>query len=442
MKSKRFLAALITVMFILSLIGCGSAPTSTKSADSTNQANASAAGAAASAKPASKASGKVEFMCVYNSSKAKMFEMFDKFNKDNPNLKLNVTSFATSAEINKQLMVLAAGSSLPDVVSIDGLYVQSFAAMGILEDLTSRVKADFDIKQFYPGPIAGLMMNDKYYGMPFTTNDLAVYYNKNILKEKGFDEPKGDWTWDDFANIAIKTTNPSAGVYGSVLSAINTSDGTFQFYPWFWAAGGDSFKMNSDAGKDALAFYRKLIDNKALNPDVINFTQTDASDQFAGGKAALFTGGCWHLTAFEKNIKNFEWGVVNYPLNPKTKKFATSLGGYDFCAIKGGNVDGAWEFIKFMNSKEVMAYYNPAENYIPARIDVAESLDYYTNKTNKMSVYRSSMNNAKMRGPHYFWLDIDAAYQVMLQSVITGKDPIDKALADAQAKVDKIIAKK
>jgi multiple sugar transport system substrate-binding protein len=368
--------------------------------------------------------------------------MFDKFRKEYPKITLDISVITSSVEINKQLMILAASSSLPDVVSIDGLFVQSFAAMGILEDITDRVNNDlgFSPDLFYPESLSANMLNNRYYGLPFTTNDLAVYYNKNILAQNGIPEPKSDWTWDDYAAIAQKTSRPREGIFGAIMAGTGDQDGTFQFYPWFWSAGGDSYNPDSSAGRDTLNFLRGLLDSQAMSKEIMNFTQTDASNQFAGGKAALFTGGCWHLATFQKNIKDFEFGVVNYPINPKTSKYNTALGGRSYNLIKGSNVDGGWAFVKFMESVEVTSYFNPPENYIPARKDVAESIPYYTEPGSYMSVYREGMNHAVMRGPHYFWIDIDSAYQTLIQQVYSGLD-INAALKEAQGKIDKILKK-
>lgn len=443
MKNVRKIT--LVLLLALALFGCssGGAPAAESSAPASSAPTESqeAPPEAPTAEPSPAASGDVDFICVYGATKVKMFEMFDKFNADNPNINLNVTT-VSGPDINKQLMILAAGDSLPDIVTIDGLFVQSFAAMGILEDITDRAQNDlgFDLDLFYPAPLSANIMNDRYYGLPFSTNCIAIFYNKTLLEQNGFEEPTPDWTWDDFTEIAIGCADPANGIYGASICSMASEDGTFHFYPWFWGAGGDSFQIDSQAGRDALGFYQNLVNNNAMSTEIINWNQTDAGDQFVGGKAALFSGGCWHLASFETNITDFEYGVVTHPVHPETGQFATTLGGYSFNLIKGGNVDAAWEFVKFMESAETMAYYNPPENYIPARKDVAESLEHYTSEDSLMSVYRSAMESAGMRGPHYFWLDIEAPYQNMLQKVILGAD-IDESLAEAQAAVDKILEK-
>jgi multiple sugar transport system substrate-binding protein len=423
----RKVALVVLVLLIgMFLIGCGGGSGSSSAAKSVQ----------------TEPSGPVHFISPYDQSKVKLYEMFDKFKQEHPKITLDISVITSSVEINKQLMILAASSSLPDVVSVDGLFVQSFAAMGVLEDITDRVNNDlgFSPDLFYPESLSANMLNGKYYGLPFTTNCLAIFYNKKMLADNGIAEPKPDWTWDDFAAIAQKTTRPKEGIYGAVIAGTGDENGTFHFYPWFWSAGGDSYKPDSDAGRDVFSFLRKLIDNQAMSKEIMNYVQNDAAAQFSGGKAALLAAGCWQLASFQKNIKDFEFGLVNYPVNPKTGVYKTALGGRSYNIIKGGNVDAAWEFVKWMSSAEVTSYFNPPENYIPARKDVAESIPYYTDADSPMSVYRAGMDNAVMRGPHYFWIDIDAAYQTLIQQVYSGMD-INAALKEAQGKIDKVVSK-
>lgn len=55
-------------------------------------------------------------------------------------------------------------------------------------------------------------------GLPFTTQSLVVYYNKDILAQRGIAPPTSDWTPQAFLQIiAVATTqNGDQSVYGFV----------------------------------------------------------------------------------------------------------------------------------------------------------------------------------------------------------------------------------
>ncbi|MFR3493260.1 MAG: extracellular solute-binding protein [Blautia sp.] len=72
-------------------------------------------------------------------SQQRLQEYVDEFNaqSDKTEVKVTVLPFA---DFKKQLTVGAAASSLPDLAMIDNCDTVSYAAMGILEDITDKVE--------------------------------------------------------------------------------------------------------------------------------------------------------------------------------------------------------------------------------------------------------------------------------------------------------------
>ncbi|MDI3410859.1 extracellular solute-binding protein [Bacillus sonorensis] len=64
-------------------------------------------------------------------------ELVDQYNQSQDRYKV-VTEYIPFNEVKKQLSVGAAGAALPDAVFLDNVDNASFAAMGVLEDLTKQ----------------------------------------------------------------------------------------------------------------------------------------------------------------------------------------------------------------------------------------------------------------------------------------------------------------
>lgn len=437
---KKVLAALLCVAMTATLLaGCGSKE-EPAAAEPAAEEEAAAEETEAPAEETKDLSGQtVTLLCCYDESKAELYEMFDRFQQET-GINLEITAITSAADLQKQLTTLAVSGDLPDVVTLDRYVIPSYADMGILMDVTDLASADLDLSQYYEGPLEGCKNEDRLYGIPFVANCLAVYYNKTLIEAAGQSVPEAGWTWSDYEALAKAVSDPGAGYYGAVMSGSGDNDGGFQFYPWLWSAGGSAFEADTDAAREALTFLRGLIDEGAMSPEISNWTQTDASNQFAGGKAALFTGGSWHLSAFQKNISDFEWGVVPYPVNDNTGMSVSCLGGYGICITEGSeNVDAAWELIKFMQSPDVMGYWNEASNYIPVRKDVAEASEYFSSSDNLISVYTASMDTAQSRGPHAKFVDIDACWQGIFQEVYTGVATPDEAIEKYASQIEDIL---
>jgi multiple sugar transport system substrate-binding protein len=116
----------------------------------------------------------------------------------------------------------------------------------------------------------------------------------------------------DWASLtaALKKVK-AAGKKGITFSAINTEEGSFQFLPWFWGAGGDLTKLNSSEGTAALTLWKQWVDAGYAPKDVLNNTQTTSWQEFATGDYAFSENGTWQLGNADK--AGFGYGIVNIP---------------------------------------------------------------------------------------------------------------------------------
>ena len=72
-------------------------------------------------------------------------------------------------------------------------------------DITSEVEAWGELENYFEAPVNSARYEDKYYGVPYYSNCLAIMYNKDIFDEMGLEYPDSNWTWDDFKDMTAKT---------------------------------------------------------------------------------------------------------------------------------------------------------------------------------------------------------------------------------------------
>src|SRR5258708_16249437 len=92
-------------------------------------------------------------------------------------------------------------------------------------------------------------------------------------------------TWAEVKDVAGKLTGN--GVYGIAFSAVATEEGSWQFEPWFWGAGGDLKKLDSPEGVKALQFWVDLVNSGYASKSVGTWSQDDVDYQFVVGNAAM-----------------------------------------------------------------------------------------------------------------------------------------------------------
>ena len=154
--------------------------------------------------------------------------------------------YAQSDLLNNLTTAVKAGNA-PQIALIDNPKMPTAVDAGLVTDIEA---AGVDVSGFDkniegPGIIDGVQ-----YGVSYGTNALGLYYNPDVLNKAGVD-PESITDWDSLNSAIEKVVN--AGYKGITFSGISGEEGTFQFLPWFWGAGGQlKDASGSSAEQDAL----------------------------------------------------------------------------------------------------------------------------------------------------------------------------------------------
>ncbi|WP_308310643.1 extracellular solute-binding protein [Streptomyces sp. GbtcB6] len=219
-------------------------------------------------------------------------------------VKLKRTSYDTTDLGNKALLAAQQGNA-PDVMLVDNPVVSTLVAAGILNKTGDL---GLDTSSIQQNIIGAGTIDGASYGVPIGANTLALYYNKKVLSAAGVD-PVSVKDWASLT-AALKKVK-AAGKKGITFSAINTEEGSFQFLPWFWGAGGDLTKLDSAKGVAALSLWKQWVDAGYAPKDVLQNTQTTSWQEFATGDYAFGENGTWQLGNADK--AGFGYGVINIP---------------------------------------------------------------------------------------------------------------------------------
>jgi multiple sugar transport system substrate-binding protein len=359
-----------------------------------------------------------------------METLANKYNSSQDKIEVSV-EFVPRAELTKQFTIGLVADKLPDIGLVDNPDMASFAAMGLFADISKQMNAYPDKDKFFPGPISSCKLNGKYYGIPLGSNDLALYYNKDMFAAAKLKPPT------NFAElkIAAKKLTKAGTTYGLAIAAPKNEEGTFQYLPWLLSTGAKFNQVGSVQGISALTYLTGLIKDGSMSKEVINWTQNDLEKQFVTNKAAMIVDGPWIISTVKADAPKLNWGVVKIP---KDKVYSSDLGGENWGVIKGHHEVEAWEFIKFTQQKDIMNAYCADFGYIPSRKDIAESNDKIT-KDPIMSVFLDELQYAMPRGPHPKWPQISDAMSTAMQECFTNTKTPAKAAQEAQVKINAIL---
>ena len=167
---------------------------------------------------------------------------------------------------------------------VDNPVVSTLAAAGVLTD-HRRIRSSTP-SAIQPNLLGAGVVDGKTYGVPIGANTLALYYNKNVLRQ-GRRRPVLDHQTGRRLTAALAKVK-AAGKKGITFSAIGTEEGSFQFLPWFWGAGANLTKLDSPQGVGGAELWTELAQGRATRRTrCIQNTQTTSWQEFATGDYAL-----------------------------------------------------------------------------------------------------------------------------------------------------------
>lgn len=328
------------------------------------------------------------------------------------------------ADFKKQLSIGASADELPDIAILDSPDHASYATMGIFEDLTGK----FDVDSYYDGAVNSCTLDGKLYGVPFGVNCLGLYYNEDMLNAAGCSVPT---TWDELMETAKAVTTDS--VSGLAFCSVQNEEGTFNFTPWLWSTGASSYEMDSEGGIKALTFAKELIDSGVMSKECTNWTQGDVMNQFIAGNVAMMVNGPWQIPTMQSEAPDLNWKVT---LIPKDTEYASCLGGENYAVVKGGNTEGALDFLEYATEEDQVKYMMDAFGYISANQTIAES---QFEADSPYQPFVEELQYAQARGPLADWPSVSDAISLAFNEVMTGTSTPEDAAAKAQEMIDGIV---
>jgi multiple sugar transport system substrate-binding protein len=333
-------------------------------------------------------------------------------------------------ELITNVLLAAQQKKMPDILMIDNPDLQEVAATGALTPLSDH---GVNLTGLYDNLLDAGSYDGKVYGIAPGINGMALWYNKDMFEAAGVEPPT---TWAELKEVAAKLTTD--GVYGIAFSAPATEEGSWQFEPWFWGAGGDLNKLDSPEGIKALEFWVDLVESGYASKSVVQWTQGDVNDQFLAGTVAMQQNGVWNLGQIEASGINF--GIVPIPM-PEGGAAPGPMGGEVLTLPKSTNtdkMDAAGKVINCLLKDDNMVAWANQNAYIPGRVSVAQQV---AKERPNMAPFVEAASASRSRpgppanlGPNYS--KVSQPLWNAIQAALSGAKTAEQALMDAQQQAE------
>lgn len=296
-------------------------------------------------------------------------ELIDEFEKENPDLKVElVTAGSNYEEVAQRFNAALAGGDLPDVLVASDVTWFNFAlneATTPLDDLWEM--NDIDSDSYVDTLREDYKYNDKHYGAPYSRSTNLMYWNTDDLKAAGLPTDRGPKDWEEFDEWATAIKDKLDKPAVTVPDGSNYLDWYFQGMIWAFGGSYSNEWEPNFTSKESIEAGKFLQDQvKAGHIEIA----TDPTVAFGSGKAS----GLLESTGSLGGLK--ETATVPF--------ITTYLPGPGPSAATGGaglavpnNISderkaNAAKFIDFLTNTENTIKFSQKTGYMPVRKDALE----------------------------------------------------------------------
>ncbi|GAB3826128.1 ABC transporter substrate-binding protein [Kribbella italica] len=357
------------------------------------------------------------------------------FQTANPDITVQVET-VPYADYFTKLQTSVAGGTAADAFELNYENFVTYASNGSLAELK-----DVDGSVYKKSLYDAFNADGKQYGVPESFSNVVLFYNKALFKKAGVAEPTADWTWKDEQAAAAKLTDKGAKVWGDYQPVSYN-----EFYKVLAQNGGELLNadrsaatFNSPAGVEAAKF---LIDKVGTTmPTEADGAGTPDFDSklFKSGKLAMWHTGIWMFSAMAD--APFDWDVVVEPGNTK-KASAMFVNGLVVSAASK-NAAAAQKWVTFLASSDETTKTRLASSWeLPPVGDETKLAPYLDQKkpANRKAVF-TALEDTVLPPVIERQQEMQDLVTQELTSAAAGRKPVEKALADAQTKVNGLLKK-
>lgn len=228
------------------------------------------------------------FMAQAAYSEDDIRNMITEFEAANPGIKVNAELVPYEALHDK--IVLSQSANGYDVVLYDVIWPAEFAQYQLLEDVTSRID-DKTRSGILDGAWTTVEYDGALYGMPWIADTKFLFYNKDMLKAAGFDNPPA--TWEELRAQAAAIKEKGIVDYPLVWSWSQSEAAICDYTTILSGMGGEFLDadgkpaFNTGGGLKALEYMVGTLDDGLTNPNSREYLEEDVRRVFSSGQAAF-----------------------------------------------------------------------------------------------------------------------------------------------------------
>jgi multiple sugar transport system substrate-binding protein len=308
----------------------------------------------------------------------KVLPVFDMFEQEYPWITVDIHK-GFGENDDKVLAAISSGNP-PDAVmswSLDS--VGKFCESGAWQDLTPYIQqSNLDTSIFPESVTRYTSYGGSQCAMPFLTDAMGLYYNKDLLEKAGYTEPPT--TMSELTDMAKKLTefNPDGSIK---VAGFVPWFGYYEFTPLELAIIFGADYYNEDGTRAAISSDPQWAELFQWQKDLVDFYGEDnlkkfvagagnewtAGNDFQHGRVAMMFDGEWRVAMIEDYAPNLNYGTAPYPApDGQEDQYGIGRVGGTIIGIPRGSPHPAeaWALVQYLasNTDALVAMTNAIRN--------------------------------------------------------------------------------
>jgi multiple sugar transport system substrate-binding protein len=378
-----------------------------------------------------------------------MTAMVDRFNAENPDIHVDVNVVAWPGY--PQLTAQVAARDPPDLVTMHEGVISDYALKGLVEPVDGYLQvAGISPASFTDASRAGVTIGRHIYGLPWDTHGGLFHVNTALFARAGLmrgGEPVLPSSADELIAQARQFEQRTGKPY---LIQSNVGDPAFaarNLYTYMMARGAVLFpdarhiRLNTPVGVEVATFFRRINAEKL---GTLNMDTPAAIAAFMSGEGGIYPTGTWMIGSFEQEATT--------PGRPLYKSYAV----FPYPRLWGDRV----EFVSGHSWVVPSRKRTPAQRAAIARFfRFMAKHNYDWARTGHIPAFKAVLDDPRFKSlPHRRDIAPLASMGRPLPSYVqrqnaiegivgeeaaaafTGQKPIPNALADAERRVNDLLA--
>ncbi len=310
--------------------------------------------------------------------------MIEAFEKENPNIKVNLEVASTNVEeyLQVQKVKMLSGEGL-DVTTLRPETRKEYVDAGYLLDLSGKEFLK-NYKQEYLDLVA---VEGKIYSIPYALDVMGTIYNKTMFEKNGWKIPTNKKEWlelcDTISNAGITpTVNGYKDAWPIACDIAPFLHGVLVKDPDIFAKidRGEA-KYTDPIFQEAFKEIADYLSSNAVSKDAIGLSYDQAASYFATEKAAMMVHGEWGVGAIQNANPGFEMGTFPILYNKEGEDLigSVSIGQSQAVTSFSKHPEAALKLVEFMSSqKGAQLFADVMANFTPVSGVTSEGMSLWT----------------------------------------------------------------